>query len=49
MLREEHDAAVGARSDGSFLASWTDQTVHRSVDIFYDQEYVISSRVVARI
>src|SRR5581483_8819211 len=49
VLREEHDAAVAPRPDGTFLAAWTDQMVNRSADIFYDQEWVISSRVVARL
>jgi hypothetical protein len=49
VLRETHEPAIATRPDGSFLAVWTDQMVNRTADIFYDQEYVISSRIVARL
>jgi len=49
VLREMHEPSIAARADGSFLAVWTDQKVNRSVDIFIENKWVISSQVVARL
>jgi hypothetical protein len=49
VLREERDPAIAARGDGTFAAAWLEQTFQHSADIFYDQKYLISSRVMARV
>jgi hypothetical protein len=48
-LHREKDPAVAARGDGSFVAAWVDTTWDSSADIFYPQDYLISSRVFARV
>jgi hypothetical protein len=48
-LREQHEPALGMRSDGSFLVVWSEWLVERRVSTFSDTERWLSARLVGRL
>jgi hypothetical protein len=48
-LREQHEPALGMRSDGSFLVVWSEWLIERRVSTFSDTERWLSARLVGRL
>ena len=48
-LRQQIEPALAGRADDAFLLAHTEQVVERSADIFFEERFLLSSRVVARV